>query len=68
MEIYIIAVKHFTQNKMNKLHEPMVSNCFYFKLVYNNMFSKESEDFGEVLEAWGKVIGINLDSDLKQER
>jgi len=25
------------------------------------MFSKESEDFGEVLEAWGKVIGVNLD-------
>jgi len=68
MEIYIIAVKHFTQNKMNKLHEPMVSKGFYFKLVYNNMFSKESEDFGEVLESWGKVIGVNLDRDLKQER
>ncbi len=29
------------------------------------MFSKESEDFGEVLEAWGKVIGVNLDRDPK---
>ncbi len=29
------------------------------------MFSKESEDFGEILEAWGKVIGVNLDRDPK---
>ncbi len=53
---------------MNQWHEPIVSNSFYSKLVYYTMFSKESEDFGEVLEAWGKVIGINLDRDLKQER
>ncbi len=52
---------------MNQKHEPMVSNGFYFKLVYQNMFSKESEDFGEVLEAWGKVIGVNLDRDPIQE-
>jgi len=32
------------------------------------MFSKESEDFGELLEALGKVIGVNLDRDPKQER
>jgi hypothetical protein len=31
------------------------------------MFSKESEDFGEVLEAWGKVIGVNLNRDPTQE-
>ena len=24
------------------------------------MFSKESEDFVEVLDAWAKVIGVNL--------
>jgi len=30
------------------------------------MFSKNSEEFGEVLEAWGKVIGVNLDRDPKQ--
>jgi len=31
------------------------------------MFSKESEDFGEVLEAWANVIGVNFDRDPKQE-
>jgi len=25
------------------------------------MFNKESNDFVEVLEAWAKVIGVNLD-------
>jgi hypothetical protein len=29
------------------------------------MFSKNSEDFAEVLEAWAKVIGVNLDRDPK---
>jgi len=31
------------------------------------MFSKESEDFGDALETWAKVIGVNLDRDPKQE-
>ncbi len=46
---------------MNDLHEPVSSNCFYFDSVYYNMSNKESEDFVEVLEAWAKVIGVNLD-------
>ncbi len=46
---------------MNDLHEPVSSNCFYFDLVYYSMSNKESEDFVEVLEAWAKVIGVNLD-------
>jgi hypothetical protein len=31
------------------------------------MFSEESDDFGELLEALGKMIGVNLDRDPKQE-
>ncbi len=46
---------------MNDLHEPVSSNCFYFDSVYYSMSNKESEDFVEVLEAWAKVIGVNLD-------
>ena len=30
------------------------------------MFSKESEDFAEVLGAWAKVIGVNLDREPTQ--
>ncbi len=46
---------------MNDLHEPVSSNRFYFDLVCYSMSNKESEDFVEVLEAWAKVIGVNLD-------
>lgn len=38
-----------------------MSNCFYFDLLYYSMLRKESEDFVDVLEAWAKVIGVNLD-------
>ncbi|HUT07002.1 MAG TPA: hypothetical protein VMW74_10010 [Nitrosopumilaceae archaeon] len=47
---------------MNDLHEPVMSNCFYFKSVYHCMYSKKSDDFAEVLSAWAKVIGVNLDT------
>ncbi len=46
---------------MNDLHESISSNCFYFDLVCYGMSNKESEDFVEVLGAWAKVIGVNLD-------
>ncbi|MDH3611186.1 MAG: hypothetical protein OEM79_05425 [Nitrosopumilus sp.] len=46
---------------MNDLHEPVVSNSFYFNQVLYSMYSKQSEDFVEVLSAWAKVIGVNLD-------
>ena len=46
---------------MNDLHEPVSSNCFYFDSVYYSMSNIKSEDFVEVLEAWAKVIGVNLD-------
>ena len=32
------------------------------------MFRKEPEDFVEVLGAWAKVIGVNLERESKQVR
>jgi hypothetical protein len=46
---------------MNQLYELILSNCFYSILVLYCMLSKESDDFVQVLEAWAKVIGVNLD-------
>ena len=33
-------------------------------LAYYGMSNKESQDFVEVLEAWARVIGVNLDREL----
>jgi hypothetical protein len=46
---------------MNQKHDPIISNSFYYESPYCSMLNKESEDFAEVLGAWAKVIGVNLD-------
>jgi hypothetical protein len=51
---------------VDHLHESIISNCFYFKLLYHSMISQQSEDFVEVLGAWAKVIGVSLDRDSEQ--
>lgn len=53
---------------MNKLHEPVVSNSFNFNCVRDSMYRQESNDFVEVLSAWAKVIGVNLDREPNQVR
>ncbi len=37
-----------------------MSNCFYSVFVLYCMLSKETDEFGQVLEAWAKIIGVNL--------
>ena len=46
---------------MNDLHESISSNSFNFQQEYYVMSNKESQDFVEVLEAWARVIGVNLE-------
>ena len=46
---------------MNQLREEIISNSFYYDSLFHCMCRKEQEDFVEVLGAWAKVIGVNLD-------
>jgi len=52
---------------MNKSYESIISNSFYFQLVYKNMISNPG-DFIEVLEAWANVIGVHLGRDLEDQQ
>jgi hypothetical protein len=46
---------------MNQSYEPILSNRFYSIFVLYCMLRKDSDDFVQVLEAWAKVIGVNLE-------
>ena len=61
LEILAVLIIWKFVKGMNQSYESILSNSFYFILVLYYMLSKKSDDFAQVLEAWAKVIGVNLD-------